>query len=506
MFSLFGKKDGRGGERRRSNAPEEGRGSDRRRPGDPEPASIGGGRGADPREIARLTAAKIDEIESEMIASQRPKVQRPPAQSGLAGTVYVPSRAGGVTAASRTDLGPDGKGPARTASRAEPEPAVVAPSRGALDADTSIILGDAGAGGSALQVMASGSSLPPAFEEAAVLYSNGQATAAASVLWQAIKDDALAGQAQQAWSLLFDLYQAIGRKEDFESLAIDFSARFETSPPTWDDTVAPPPEPDRADAGGVPAAVSLGETLDARSIKQLEQLQRNAQRHRTVLLDVAAVRSVDALGADLLLRVLTVFERGQRELLVQGVEALRDALAPCIEPGRRDASEACWLLQLALLRLLGRQQVFDDLSIDYCVTYEVSPPAWEPMPPSIRATASGTATATAEADASTVSRAADEGGFSAGPEGFALLGELSGRAQVALGALREYAADRAEVVIDCSRLRRVDFVAAGELLNEVVGLRTGGKYLVFKDLNHIVAALLAVMGIPELAEIRLRRQ
>jgi anti-anti-sigma regulatory factor len=191
---------------------------------------------------------------------------------------------------------------------------------------------------------------------------------------------------------------------------------------------------------------------------------------------------------------------------VQGAEALLDALARCTEPGRRDASEACWLLQLSLLRLLGRQQVFDDLSIDYCVTYEVSPPAWEPMPPSIRTTAAGTATATAEADASFASRAAGDGGFSAGPEGFALVGELAGRAQVALGALREYAADRAEVVIDCSRLRRLDFVAAGELLNEVVALRTGGKYLIFKDLNQVVAALLAVMGIPDLAEIRLRRQ
>jgi anti-anti-sigma regulatory factor len=463
----------------------------------------------DPREVARLTAAKIDEIESEMIAPQRPTVLRPSAQAGLAGTVYVPSRVGGVTAASRTDVGPDGKGPARTARRAEPEPepAVVAPGRGTLDVDTSIILGDAGSGvpgGFALQVMASDSSLPPAFEEAAVLYSNGQDTAAASVLWQAIKDDALDGHARQAWSLLFDLYQAIGRQEDFESLAIDFSARFETSPPTWDKTVAPPPEPDRAADGGVPAAVSLGTKLDAQSIKQLEQLQRNAQRHRTVLLDATAVRRVDALGADLLLRVLTVFERGQRELLLQGAEALLDALGPTIEPGRRDVSEACWLLQLALLRLLGRQQVFDDLSIDYCVTYEVSPPAWEPMPPSIRTTAAGTATA--EADTSSASRAAGDGGFSASPEGFALVGDLTGRAQVALGALREYAADRAEVIIDCSRLRRVDFVAAGELLNEVVALRTGGKHLVFKDLNHIVAALLAVMGIPDLAEIRLRRQ
>jgi anti-anti-sigma regulatory factor len=500
IFSLFGKKDGRGGERRRSNAPEEGRGSDRRRPGDPEPASTGGAR--DPREIARLTAAKIDEIESEMIAPPRPTVARPPAQAGLAGTVYVPSRAGGVTAGTRTDVGPDGKGPARAPVRGGPEPAVVAPARAALEADTSVILGDAGADG--LSVMANGSSLPPAFEEAAVLYSNGQATAAASVLWQAIKDNTLAGHTRQAWSLMFDLYQAIGRREDFESLAIDFSARFETSPPTWDESVAPPPEPVRSTSGGTPSAVSLGATLDAQSIKQLEQVQRNAQRHRTVLLDVAGVTTVDALGADLLLRVITVFERGQPELLVQGAEALFAAVAPTIEPGRRDPSEACWLLQLALLRLLGQQQAFDDLSIDYCVTYEVSPPAWEPMPASVRMTAAGTATS--EAAASAAARSAGDAGFSAGPEAFALIGELAGRAQDALAALREYAADRAEVIVDCSRLRRVDFVAAGELLNEVVALRTGGKYLVFKDVNHVVAALLAVMGIPDLAEIRLRRQ
>ncbi|RPH44852.1 MAG: hypothetical protein EHM87_08860 [Burkholderiales bacterium] len=503
IFSLFGKKDGRGGERRRSNAPEEGRGSDRRRPGDPEPGTTGGARGADPREIARLTAAKIDEIESEMIAPARPTVVRPPAQAGLAGTVYVPSRAGGVTAATRTDVGPDGKSPARAPVRSGPEPAVVAPPRGPLEADTSVILGDAGADG-ALQVMTNGSSLPPAFEEAAVLYSNGQATAAASVLWQAIKDNTLAGHTRQAWSLMFDLYQAIGRREDFESLAIDFSARFETSPPTWDESVAPPPEPTRATSAGTPAAVSLGAALDAQSIKQLEQVQRNAQRHRTVLLDVAGVRTVDASGADLLLRVIAVFERGERELLVQGAEALFDAVAPTIEPGRRDPSEACWLLQLALLRLLGQQQAFDDLSIDYCVTYEVSPPAWEPMPASVRMTAAGSATA--EAAASAAVRAAGDAGFSAGPEAFAMIGELAGRAQDTLAALREYAADRAEVVVDCSRLRRVDFVAAGELLNEVVALRTGGKYLVFKDLNHVVAALLAVMGIPDLAEIRLRRQ
>jgi anti-anti-sigma regulatory factor len=304
--------------------------------------------------------------------------------------------------------------------------------------------------------------------------------------------------------MLFDLYQAIGRKDDFESLAIDYSARFETSPPTWDDSVAPPSDEAAARAAasaGAPASVALPAALDALAVKQFEQVQRFAQRNRGVVLDVAPVRSVDPLGADLLRRVLTAFGRSKVELGVQGVESLFDVLSGTIEAGRRDPSEACWLLQLDLLRLLNRQQAFDDLAIDYCVTYEVSPPPWEPMPPTVRLAAPGSS---AGLDPS-APRPAGEGGFSTGPDAFVLTGELTGRSQEALASLRGYAADRAEVVVDCRSLRRLDFAAAGELLNEVVALRTGGKYLVFKDLNHLVAALLAVMGIPDLAEMRLRR-
>ena len=45
------------------------------------------------------------------------------------------------------------------------------------------------------------------------------------------------------------------------------------------------------------------------------------------------------------------------------------------------------------LRLLGKQQEFEDTSIDYCVTFEVSPPSWEPMPDWIRAEAAAPADA-----------------------------------------------------------------------------------------------------------------
>jgi anti-anti-sigma regulatory factor len=498
IFSIFGRKGGRTPERKRSAGPDT---VPPRTGPSTRPAPT---RTLDPREIARQTAAKIDEIESEMIAPAGPRpavgtARVAPSQVGLAGNVYVPSGIGAGAAFVPPPVAPP---PAAGATREAPPtvPALTFPGPAAVprlalggEADTSVILGDGSSDGMSMEV--GGSALPPAFEEAAVLYSNGQEQAAATILVQASQE--MAGpHAKQAWAMLFDLYQATGRQQEFESTAIDYSARFETSPPTWDATIAPPRDTPRA-AAGAPATVALPAMLDAQAVRQLEQVQRHAQRSRGVQLDASAVRGVDPIGADLLLRVLSAFARSKHELVVAGADSLLGVLAGVTEPGRRDPSESCWLLQLELLRLLGRQQTFDDLAIDYCVTYEVSPPAWEPMPASIRAAEGG-----AEA---LPQRAAGEACFRVDTDAFALSGELSGRAQDALAALRAYAADRAEVVVDCRRLRRLDFAAAGELLNEVVALRTGGKYLVFRDTNHLVAALLAVMGIPDLAEIRLRR-
>jgi anti-anti-sigma regulatory factor len=457
IFSLFGKREGRGAERRRSTAPD----TVTARPA----ANTRGGvaaRPGDPREIARLTAAKIDEIESEMIAPS----------PGAAGSRRP---AGGVAGGDPNGLRPTTPAPASESSALRAVPPGGAPS-----------------------VEVSGSAVPPAFEEAAVLYANGQATAAAMILWQSIKDDANAPHARQAWSMLFDLYQATARKEDFESLAIDYSARFESSPPMWDDALAPAAK--SAPSGGSNASsVAMPAALDAQAIRQVEQVQRLAQRNRAVLLDVSPVNTVDPAGADLMLKLIAAFVRARRDLTVLGASSLLAVLERATATGRRDPSESVWLLRLEMLRILGMEQEFDDVSIDYCVTYEVSPPPWEPMPSTVRLAPVG------DAESPTDRNGATPEAHAVLPDVFALSGEIEGRAPETFAALRGFAADRAEIVLDCRNLRRLDFTAAGEVLNELVSFRTGGKYLIFRDVNHLVGVLLSVMGVPDMAEIRIRR-
>jgi hypothetical protein len=491
---------------------------------DPFPATIDSR--TDPRELARITTAKIDAIESEMIHNAGPATRT--ARPGVAGSVFIPSgrsepgRPGAPARATTPNPsalqppavlpeGPDGLEHARPhEARADLDFGAVAVPADAvqvhghttfLGAAADEVAGAAEAGALAhvavesLAVDVLSSTLPPAFEEAAVLFSNGQSDDAVAILRAAIHDPALGAHERQAWGMLFHLHLCRGERVEFDALALDFSTRFETSPPPWDDTMA---APSAAAAPSAPSVVALPPHLDAQAVRQFDQLRRLAQRDRPLVLDLSSVTRVDSLGAELMLRVLAALSRAGRDLTVTGAQSLLEVVAGTTEAGRRDSSDACWMLQLELLRLLGRQQAFEDLSIEYCVTYEVSPPSWEPLPPTLRAELGPVARpASGRADAGSAV-VVDEDGVS-------VSGELEGRIQDLITALRDQSQHHDTIHLDCARLRRVDFGAAGELLNEIVALRARGKYLRFKDVNHLVGALLAVMGIPDLAEVRLRR-
>lgn len=410
----------------------------------------------DQREIARLTAEKIDLIESQMERA---------------------ASARGYKADPALRLRPDGSPSAMDEPGAASVPGLSGTSSGSRRANAA----------ASMNLV-----LLPVFEEASLLFSNGQINEAAMMLWQAIKDDQLGDPSWQAWKMLFDLYQASGRRPEFESLAIVYASQSESSPPTWSDELGPPAaKPVQA----LPAsAIVFAARLDAQSAKQVEQMQRAAQRDRPADVDFSKVRSVDDAGAGLLLPVLVDFRKRSRRLTVSGLEELATAVSAQIENGRRDATEVCWLLKLEALRLLDQQQAFEDLAIDYCVTYEVSPPSWEALPDSIRSNRQAPAPApVSEAPAR-----------SAADEAFALEGEIDGRPDATLKALRDYAQPHSQVVIDCRRLRRMDFACAGEMLNEANALRSAGKSVVFKDLTSLVACLMMVMGIHEVAELRLR--
>ena len=83
------------------------------------------------------------------------------------------------------------------------------------------------------------SSTLPTAQEAAVLYAANHPEAAANVLKAEIKDS-VGRNNKQAWLMLFDLHQVAQNKQEFESLSMLFTVKFEQSPPGWADNAESP--------------------------------------------------------------------------------------------------------------------------------------------------------------------------------------------------------------------------------------------------------------------------
>lgn len=420
------------------------------------------------REIARATAMKIDAIESEMAFDifntpepgwgkrpkrpTRPKVAPPVAE---------------------------GRGEAEATGE-------FLNTLPLLDLATTEFLPESEIDDGMIELVASETS--PVIEEIAILYASGQDDLVEAMLKAAVAEDALGASMRSAWWMLFDLYQITGKQMEFDSLSIDYASKYETSPPAWVEALARSPSAGSPGFSGVTPTVAFSGILDGAIAPQLERLQIQPDGGRMFRLEFTQVTEVDAEGCAMLLRALRALQKADAELIMVGAVELAEVIRASVEIGRRDPTDALWMLLLEMLRLLNREKEFEETSMDYCVTFEVSPPAFEPP------------------KAAKVVTAPDERihpGVS--PDRFMMPQLFSGSAVSVMEGIKAYAAQCQPVVIDCSRLARVDFNAAGLLHNGLEPLSKEGKRIEFQDVNHLVGALLKVMGLDTMARIFLHR-
>jgi len=333
-----------------------------------------------------------------------------------------------------------------------------------------------------------------AIEETAILFANGLIEPAEAGLRSAIQSDQLGEAAQHGWLMLFELLQQRGDKAGFDSLTIEYVLRFESSPPAWIEYKDEPGLAGVAAALGRPAqtasapVIVLPESVDEGVVKHLEQLKNHSQSHQSITLDSSNVRSFDAVGAELLLRVINAFKRASHELLLQGADQLVTPLRAAVEAGRRDPSDAVWMLLLEVFRLLNRQHDFEETGIQYCITYEVSPPSWEPAPPNLK-----TRAAVAQA---VVPEAVD---------GLSWRGTLRGEGEPHFGRLMAASRVDKRLVVDCMYLKRVEFATATGMLAMVTKVRQNGATIEFRNVNYLIGALFALLGVDAVAQVQLRR-
>jgi anti-anti-sigma regulatory factor len=327
--------------------------------------------------------------------------------------------------------------------------------------------------------------LPPALEEAATLYAAGQELDAMRRLEAAIKSGEDLGNAVvRAWGCLFELLQALGRRPAFDALALTFARRFEKSPPTWTLAVEGPHTVAETTRGR--AHVSLSGVLDTGIGDILKETMKLAATSTMVRVDLGKLVDADNNGATLLMRAMAALKRAKKELVFGSPEHLAQILAAKLVPGER-RGEAMWLLLLELYQQAYKQDAFEEAAVNYAVTFEVSPPSWEALPPQ-------PAAATPLASSSRTLRT----------EGFTLHGQMVGATAADFALLETSLEGRGEFDIDARKLVRIDASSASQLLEVMKRLHAAGKKLRILGLSTLVAAYLETLGFTDVAELRAR--
>jgi anti-anti-sigma regulatory factor len=323
-------------------------------------------------------------------------------------------------------------------------------------------------------------------ENAVLLYASGHAEAALTLLGDGVENDPEAQVSPLAWLALFDLLQRTGERSAFEQLALRYVVRFERSAPTWNDRMRPPAIP-RAQVGGY---IGVTGKLTAASATQLESLKRAIARNVSqARFDLAAITDFDDAGARLLADVLGEARRKQYPLGLQRPDSLRRALEAAVKKGQA-GGEGAWLLSLELLQWQGDRAAFDDRAVDYAVTFEVSPPSWEPpvtagdAPP--HAAAARDAITAAESDPADAAHAA---------ESLVWSGVVAGAHPAQVAKLVEFAIGHEVLPVDMGEVERVDFVGAGAVYNAIKSIEEHKKVVQIFGATPIIRAMLLLIGI-----------
>ncbi len=345
----------------------------------------------------------------------------------------------------------------------------------------------------------------PDLEEPAILFANGDVDGAEQGLQELISRRDVPAQLP-VWLALLDLYRAAGRADMFDKAGYEFAARFGRSAPQW---FAMPRQPAATAAATALVARGLRWTapaqVTAQSVAALQALQARAAGQLT--LDWAAVAGIDAAAAAPLEALLQQWADAGGSFVLLNADALVALLARLSPSGDASVDTIWWRLRMALLRFMNLQDDFELAALDYCVTYEVSPPSWADPACRCLAAADGEEAAPAGQAAASGGAAGAAAARDAGAAvaGFALSGTLEGDAAAWLEPVQESARLGEPVVVDCSQLVRMDFTAAGSVLNWAAQMQALGHVLQFSQLHQLVAVFFNVVGIQEHAQVTPRR-
>ncbi len=357
----------------------------------------------------------------------------------------------------------------------------------------------------------------PELEEASIRFANGDDAGAESGLLETLTPQGSRARHADTWLALFDLYRATGQHDKFENLAIEFVGRFDRSAPQWfsmPDMVRQMATPAGHASNGPAADWVCPSVLGVQTIAALNAaLGRSPMPWR---LDWKNLKTIDANAVEPLCKVFSGWAAQPVQLRFMGGPVLQRILQEATPSGVRETVQSWWQLRMEALRVTHQPDEFELTALDFCVTYEVSPPAWDSARCDYKSLDAQSAETSGQAIVGDVYRDSVPSSMSSALEGdtqmdghsqmsnlyaVELSGQIEGDAIAVLDKLEAKLMGADIMVISCAKLIRVDFSAAGTLLNWVSAREAENRAVQFTDVHRLVAAFFNVIGITEHASV-----
>jgi len=353
----------------------------------------------------------------------------------------------------------------------------------------------------------------PELDEAVIAFANADFEQCEQALIALTGPGGVRAEHAESWLALFDLYRAIGQQQKFEGLALDYARQFGWSAPQWFSMprmVAEAAGDERPRASRIDGQVGwvCPPLLDADAVARLRS--QTLQMPLPWVFDWSALGTLDAEAASRLSELFRGWIGQKLDMRWIAGDQLLAVLHEAAPVGVRDADPAFWQLRLEVLRMTNRPDQFDEAAIDYCVTYEVSPPSWERAECRVRvssgkhSTTAHTMSVISELSTSFVESVIGDDTELMQVASVELSGQLVGDISDMLARLDKELGASSRLQVSCVRLIRVDFIAAGDLLNWVLSRRGENRHVAFVDAHRLVALFFGAMGINEHASIKLR--
>jgi ABC-type transporter Mla MlaB component len=359
----------------------------------------------------------------------------------------------------------------------------------------------------------------PELEEAAIRFANGDDAGAESSLLQALRGEAIAPEAGLSWvAALLDLYRVTAQREKFEQAVLEFKQRFGNLTPSWVRAAsavdAQDSQVDRQLADTWPRGVHAGSGSDAiwdcpaeLTVAAMEQLREAMGAHPMPWhLGWSTLERIAPSAMPLMGELFTSLCDEPVDLRFTGTDTLVHVLRKTMPSGQRDIPTPWWAVRLNALRTMQLHDEFELAALDYCVTYEVSPPAWSPARCQFVSAAAQSAVFANTVPAGMHSGQGQSGTAPSGQDGMSgptleLRGDVLGDATQVLAAAGGPFGSGDRVIVSCTHLVRIDFSAAGSILNWVAVRQSEGCQVQFRDVHRLVAAFFNVIGINEHARV-----